>query len=250
MSDHIGVVYILTNPSFPEYVKIGYADDVNKRLSSLNSSECIPFAFRLYAFYEVNERLKDLQIHDMIDKINPELRSIDTFNGKPRKREFYKMCKEDAYNILDCIATLSGTNNRLHLNENSDNTIDKDEAAEIDTTIYKIETYLKNKNQDIINLYRLICKSIHEKLPDTYTQATPNYIALRNSNGQNICEFHLYKSRILIITKTPNEPSLYNGEKVPDKYLWALNYRISINTKEEVIKIINLLIDAYNQIKK
>lgn len=28
-----GVVYILTNPSFPEYVKIGYADDINKRLA-------------------------------------------------------------------------------------------------------------------------------------------------------------------------------------------------------------------------
>lgn len=27
-----GVIYILTNPSFPDYVKIGYADDVNKRL--------------------------------------------------------------------------------------------------------------------------------------------------------------------------------------------------------------------------
>ena len=25
-----GVIYILTNPSFPEYVKIGYADDVKK----------------------------------------------------------------------------------------------------------------------------------------------------------------------------------------------------------------------------
>ena len=27
-----GVIYILTNPSFLDYVKIGYADDVNKRL--------------------------------------------------------------------------------------------------------------------------------------------------------------------------------------------------------------------------
>ena len=27
-----GVIYILTTPSFPDYVKIGYADDVNKRL--------------------------------------------------------------------------------------------------------------------------------------------------------------------------------------------------------------------------
>ena len=44
-----GVIYILTNPSFPEYVKIGYADDVNKRLSQLNRTECTQFAFRLYA---------------------------------------------------------------------------------------------------------------------------------------------------------------------------------------------------------
>ena len=26
-----GVIYILTNPSFPEYVKIGYADDIELR---------------------------------------------------------------------------------------------------------------------------------------------------------------------------------------------------------------------------
>ena len=47
--DKTGVIYILTNPSFPEYVKIGYADDIDKRLQQLNRSECIPFAFRVYA---------------------------------------------------------------------------------------------------------------------------------------------------------------------------------------------------------
>ena len=51
-----GVIYILTNPSFPEYVKIGYADDVDRRLKELNRSECTPFAFRLYAYYEVATR--------------------------------------------------------------------------------------------------------------------------------------------------------------------------------------------------
>ena len=29
MDKNQGVIYILTNPSFPDYVKIGYADDVN-----------------------------------------------------------------------------------------------------------------------------------------------------------------------------------------------------------------------------
>ena len=36
--DKTGVIYILTNPSFPEYVKIGYADDIDKRLQRLNRS--------------------------------------------------------------------------------------------------------------------------------------------------------------------------------------------------------------------
>lgn len=84
-----GVIYILTNPSFPDYVKIGYADDIDKRLKQLNRSECIPFAFRVYATYEVNSRLSDLKLHSIIDKLNPDLRSIDDFNGQKRVREFY-----------------------------------------------------------------------------------------------------------------------------------------------------------------
>lgn len=83
-----GVIYILTNPSFPEYVKIGYADDLDKRLKQLNQSACIPFAFRVYAIYEVYERLQDKAIHNMIDSINPNLRAIETFDGKKRKKEF------------------------------------------------------------------------------------------------------------------------------------------------------------------
>lgn len=55
-----GYIYILTNPSFPDYVKIGYADNVNNRLQQLNNSECTPFAFRVYATYEVDSRLSDL----------------------------------------------------------------------------------------------------------------------------------------------------------------------------------------------
>ena len=104
----MGVIYILTNPSFPEYVKIGYADDVNQRLAQLNRSECIPFAFRIYATYEVTSRLSDKKVHSIIDKINPDLRSIDDFNGKKRVREFYAMTPEDAYGILEAIAEING----------------------------------------------------------------------------------------------------------------------------------------------
>lgn len=86
-----GFIYILTNPSFPEYVKIGYADNVESRVKQLNQSECTPFAFRVYATYEVNSRLKDKNLHEIIDTLNPNLRSRDNLNGRERVREFYQM---------------------------------------------------------------------------------------------------------------------------------------------------------------
>lgn len=108
-----GVIYILKNPSFPDYIKIGYADNIKNRLQQLNNSECTPFAFRVYATYEVDSRLSDLKIHSIIDKLNPNLRSIDNFNGKKRVREFYAMTAEDAYLILEAIAEIHNCTDRL-----------------------------------------------------------------------------------------------------------------------------------------
>ncbi len=81
----------------------------------MNRSECIPFAFRVYATYEVNSRLSDLKIHSIIDKLNPNLRSIENFNGKQRVREFYAMSPEDAYSILEAIAEIHGRGDKLKL---------------------------------------------------------------------------------------------------------------------------------------
>ena len=110
-----GCIYILTNPSFKEYVKIGYADNVKNRLKQLNNSECIPFAFRIYATYEVEERLSDKKLHALIDQLNPKLRSMDNIDGKVRVREFYAMSPEQAYSILETIAILGGHRDRLKL---------------------------------------------------------------------------------------------------------------------------------------
>lgn len=127
-----GVIYIFTNPSFPEYVKIGYADDVNERLRILNTSPATPFAFRIYAIYEVEHRLEDKKVHKLIDTINPELRSTENINGKIRKREFYQMSKEQAYTLFECIAEISGTKDKLHLiKATEDNIKEEQEATEI-----------------------------------------------------------------------------------------------------------------------
>ena len=129
-----GVIYILTNPSFPEYVKIGYADDIDKRLKQLNRSECIPYAFRIYATYEVSSRLSDLKIHSIIDKLNPNLRAVESFNGKQRVREFYAMSPEDAYSILEAIAEIHGCVDKLQrVAPTEEEQVAEREAQEIDS---------------------------------------------------------------------------------------------------------------------
>lgn len=108
-----GYIYIMTNPSFKEYIKIGYAKDVKQRLDELNRSSAVPFAFRVYATYEVDSTLSDKKLHTILDKLNPDLRSMEEIDGKKRVREFYAMTPEDAYSILEAIAEINGFKHRL-----------------------------------------------------------------------------------------------------------------------------------------
>ena len=134
MKSTTGVIYILTNPSFPQYIKIGYAKDVKKRLDSLNSSSAIPFAFRIYATYEVESELSDKKLHAILDKLNPDLRTKENVNGKSRIREFYAMSPEDAYDILEAIAEINGTKQRLKLHKaTEEEKADEALAKEIET---------------------------------------------------------------------------------------------------------------------
>lgn len=110
---NVGFIYILTNPSFPQYVKIGYATEIKQRLDELNRSSAVPFAFRVYATYEVDSALSDKKLHTILDKLNPELRSMEEIDGKKRIREFYAMTPEDAYSILEAIAEINGYKHRL-----------------------------------------------------------------------------------------------------------------------------------------
>ena len=131
-----GVIYILTNPSFPDYVKIGYAHNIETRLKQLNRSETIPFAFRVYAVYAVESELTDKELHKLIDKLNPDLRTIENFDGKERVKEFYAMSAEDAYGLLECIAKISGTLDRLQrLTPEGHEILDEQIANEVRETV-------------------------------------------------------------------------------------------------------------------
>lgn len=133
MDANKGYIYILANPSFPDYVKIGYADNVEARLRQLNSTECTPFAFRVYATYEVPARLADKGVHSIIDSLNPVLRSSEICNGRLRVREFYAMTPEEAYKIFEAMANIHTCTERLRLiPASTEEKKDEDEAIKIE----------------------------------------------------------------------------------------------------------------------
>ena len=142
----VGKIYIFTNPSFPDYVKIGYSKNVENRLNQLNNSEAVPFAFRLYATYEVETQSADKVLHKIIDKLNADLRSVDTINDKVRVREFYLITPEDAYELLEDIAIISGTKERLHLYKPTKNEVQEEETAKKNRELARNRHHFKDIN--------------------------------------------------------------------------------------------------------
>lgn len=113
--NYTNVIYILTNPALDGYVKIGYASDLQKRIKQLSNASAIPYSFQAYAVYETPAKLTDKALHDVIDSLNPLLRTHEQDEkGKTHKKEFFIMSPEEAYSILEDIAKISGTTDRLH----------------------------------------------------------------------------------------------------------------------------------------
>lgn len=100
-----GFIYIMTNPALKDMVKIGYATDVENRRKQL-STTALPYEYEVYATYETSGNLEDKKLHGMIDKLNPDLRVSSN-------REFFVMSPQDAYALLEAIAVISGTKDKL-----------------------------------------------------------------------------------------------------------------------------------------
>ena len=110
---YAGCIYILVNPAFPNLVKIGYADNVTKRVKTLNSNSGLPDPYHVYATYKVKKRLEDLKLHDLIDTLDPDLRHA-------RNREFYEMTPDAAFGLLSAIAQINGDEDLLEQNPFAD----------------------------------------------------------------------------------------------------------------------------------
>ena len=100
-----GYIYIMTNPGLRDMVKIGYATNVEERRKQL-STTALPYDYEIFATYETSGKLEDKKLHKLIDNLNPDLRVS-------KNREFFIMSAEDAYELLEAIATISGSQDKL-----------------------------------------------------------------------------------------------------------------------------------------
>lgn len=86
------IVYVLTNPSIPDMVKIGITTDLTTRMRSLYNSS-IPVPFECYFACTVNDmNFVEKQLHD----------GFDDFRVNP-KREFFRIDPERVVSILKMV---------------------------------------------------------------------------------------------------------------------------------------------------
>jgi hypothetical protein len=116
-----GIVYILTNPCLDGWIKIGMSekDDIQDRLAELNNPSNIPLSFRAYAIYRVENPLSvEKGIHNLIDTIDDSLRAIEVKDsGRSRRREFYKISPEKAFEIFKQVSKMRGDEKFLEMIE-------------------------------------------------------------------------------------------------------------------------------------
>lgn len=96
-------VYILTNPCFQEYVKIGYATNLHKRLKELDNTST-PKPFECYAYIETS-KYKELEktIHHILD-------ILTNYRVRPN-REFWEISPETVLDIMYAQAGLIDDSN-------------------------------------------------------------------------------------------------------------------------------------------
>lgn len=250
-----GVIYVLTNPSFPEYVKIGYADNLERRLKQLNKSECLPFAFRAYCVYEVESRLRDNDVHNLIDKLNPDLRAIETFDGKPRIREFYNITAEDAYEILYSIASISGTTDKLKkIAPEGHEILDEHVAEEIQNSgavAYTEQDHISHGSATTRRLYALL-KSRMLNLGDVCIDPQKQYIALKSNKKatRNICGIGIQRSKIKIWINL-KKGMLKDPEKIARDvskigHYGGGNYEICLSDEDMLGYVLDLIKQSYD----
>ena len=214
-----GYVYILTNNSMPEYIKIGMTTgQVEERVKQLNGETGVPLPCYIFAKYKVDDaKTVEKSIHTIIDTIYPSLRAIEKNQlGKDRVREFFRLKPDAAYVIL---AEIAGLRNDIH---NLERIKETDEQKKEEALIKNIDGVKQGKKRLSFKDYKI---SVGSEL--TFVTNSDIVVKVMNENdttvqynGQN---YSLSKAALIIAKKELNWKAdtiqgpayfMYNGKKL------------------------------------
>lgn len=171
-------IYVLTNKCFNKdnLVKIGYTDDVQRRIKDLSNTS-VYSDFEVYATYEVSGDIKkpDALIHKIIDQLAPSKRLNP-------KREFYEMYPWEAADMLENIAELTGTSDKFVRYLNNDTGADLDEEE----PVYSVDS-LFGKSGQTRDLYNQVVE-IAQEVCENKLIAKPqkHYVAFKKDKFHNV----------------------------------------------------------------
>lgn len=156
-----GFIYVLTNESFhrENWIKIGYAEDVDKRVKEL-SGTAVPLPYEVYCTYEIPRihgvKDPDKLLHDLITKLNPGLRISPN-------REFFEMLPWDAFDMLYAIAQMHDRTDKLKRNDanpsGQDAQNDSDYSVE---ALFPVHSAIRSLYEKLKNVIMSIDSSLEE----------------------------------------------------------------------------------------
>ena len=103
-----GDLYVLTNQAFPDYIKVGFAEDAATAAKQLNNTNPAPFPYKLFCTYAVEAVHADVLFRNLLSCISPST------------TDFYNIPPEEIYALLTMMAKLHGCEDRLCLCEDAD----------------------------------------------------------------------------------------------------------------------------------
>ena len=174
-----GYIYVLTNESFhrENWIKIGYATDVAKRVKELSNTS-VPLPYEVYCTYEIprinGTKDPDKLLHDLIMSLNPSLRISPN-------REFFEMQPWDAYELLSAIAKMHGRSDKLV--RNSKNVSGNDEETESE---YTVEALFPD-NTVVRALFDELSSVIKGLDPTLKVHTTRVYVSFRIDKRNVVC---------------------------------------------------------------
>lgn len=114
---YMGVLCVVINESFSDYVKIMYANNTNALLNKINKSVCLPTPFKVYKEVPVFRSVSQKEISQLVRELFPDIHGIQSFNKKDEHDEFYKISGEKAVSVLNALLTTDKMASLINFND-------------------------------------------------------------------------------------------------------------------------------------